>query len=154
MQPVGAFLLVKLPTGKFIGVAIFLWGVSLCGMAGSRNFHSLLASRTLLGSFEDMIGMSIPYSLIYHAVRLSTFGEAPSLIAITLMWWRRSEQTNRIASWSSMNGLTFIVGNLITWRLSHAESSVLRPYQVIFQQHPVSIIAYIKNRSFFSSVVD
>lgn len=56
MQPLGAVLLVKLPTGKVISVAIFFWGVTMCGMAGCTNFRELLATRFLLGSFESLIG--------------------------------------------------------------------------------------------------
>lgn len=56
MQPLGAYFLVKLPTGKLISTAIFFWGVTMCGMAGCRNFKQLLATRFLLGSFESLIG--------------------------------------------------------------------------------------------------
>lgn len=56
MQPLGAYFLVKLPTGKLISTAIFFWGVTMCGMAGCKNFKQLLATRFLLGSFESLIG--------------------------------------------------------------------------------------------------
>lgn len=57
-QPLGALLLVKLPTGKVISVAIFMWGVTMCSMAACKDFKSLLGLRFLLGSFESIIGMS------------------------------------------------------------------------------------------------
>lgn len=57
MQPIGAIILVKLPLGKVISIAIFCWGVCLCGMAGSKNFASLAATRFLLGTFESLIDM-------------------------------------------------------------------------------------------------
>lgn len=66
MQPLGALLLVKLPTGKLISTAIFLWGVTMCGMSACNSFRTLLATRFLLGSFESLIG--------------------PSLVAVTQMW--------------------------------------------------------------------
>jgi hypothetical protein len=56
MQPLGAVLLVKYPTGKVISIAIFFWSVCLMGMVGCKNFGSLLAARVLLGSFESLIG--------------------------------------------------------------------------------------------------
>lgn len=56
MQPLGALVLVKLPLGKVISVAVFFWGISLMGMSGAKNFGSLLATRFLLGSFEALIG--------------------------------------------------------------------------------------------------
>ncbi|KAL3420943.1 allantoate permease [Phlyctema vagabunda] len=87
MQPLGALLLVKLPTGKLISTAIFLWGVTMCG---------------------------------------------PSLVAVTQMWWRRSEQTNRTSAWNAMNGITFVFGSLSTYGLGHIKSDALFSYQIIF----------------------
>jgi MFS family permease len=112
MQPLAAFLLVKLPVGKLIAGAIFLWGCSLAIMAACTDFKSLLALRFVLGSFEAMI--------------------APACVATTTMWWRRSEQTLRTGAWNAMNGLTFIVGSLFTYGLGHIESGALYKYQTIF----------------------
>jgi MFS family permease len=72
MQPLAAFILVKLPTGKVIAGAVLLWGSSLAIMSACTSFPSLLGLRFVLGSFEAMI--------------------APACVATTTMWWRRSEQ--------------------------------------------------------------
>jgi len=56
MQPLAAVLLVKAPTGKVIGTAVFLWGSSLAIMAACTDFKSLLGLRFALGAFESMIG--------------------------------------------------------------------------------------------------
>lgn len=56
MQPLASFLLVKLPTGKLLAGAVFLWGASLTIMAACTDFKSLLGLRFCLGSFEAMIG--------------------------------------------------------------------------------------------------
>ncbi|CAI7619537.1 hypothetical protein N7533_004460 [Penicillium manginii] len=112
MQPLAAVLLVKAPTGKVIGTAVFLWGSALTITAACTEFKSLLAMRFILGSFESMI--------------------APSCIAVTQMWWRRSEQTLRAALWNGMNGLTFIIGSLFTYGLGHIKSDTLHSYQIIF----------------------
>ncbi|GAB1318253.1 Allantoate permease [Madurella fahalii] len=112
MQPLAAFILVKLPTGKVIAGAIFLWGSSLAIMSACTNFPSLLGLRFLLGSFEAMI--------------------APSCVAVTQMWWRRSEQTLRTSYWNAMNGITAIVGSLFTYGLGHIESRVMFKYQIVF----------------------
>ncbi len=111
-QPLGALLLVKFPTGKVIAGAILGWGTCAAVMAACNNFSSLLALRFLLGSFEAMI--------------------APSCVAVTQMWWRRSEQTLRTSYWTSMNGVTFIVGSLITYGLAHIHSDKIYRYQIIF----------------------
>jgi MFS family permease len=117
MQPLAAFLLVKLPTGKVIAGAIFLWGSSLAIMSSCTNFPSLLGLRFVLGSFEAMI--------------------APACVATTTMWWRRSEQTLRTAYWNAMNGLTFIVGSLFTYGLGHIESDAMHKYQIILCVNPL-----------------
>ncbi|KAF7191786.1 putative transporter [Pseudocercospora fuligena] len=111
-QPIAALTLVKLPTGKVIASAVFLWGSTLCIMSACTNFRSLLALRFMLGVFESLI--------------------APSCIAVTQMWWRRGEQTLRTMSWTSMNGVTLIVGSLFTYGLGHIQSKALFPYQIIF----------------------
>ncbi|KAI4869679.1 MFS general substrate transporter [Hypoxylon rubiginosum] len=111
-QPLAAFLLVKLPTGKVIGTAVVCWGACAAIMASCTNFSSLLAMRFLLGSFEAMI--------------------APSCLAVTQMWWRRSEQTLRASYWNAMNGATFIVGSLVTYGLGHIVSDKIYRYQTIF----------------------
>ncbi|KAI0910352.1 major facilitator superfamily domain-containing protein [Ustulina deusta] len=121
-QPLAAFLLVRLPTGKVIGTAITLWGMTQALLAVCTNFKSLIALRFLLGAFESLI--------------------APSCIAITQMWWRRSEQTLRTSYWNAMNGATQIVGSLITYGLGHIRSHEIYRYQVIFSFCGVSTFLY------------
>ncbi|EMC94539.1 hypothetical protein BAUCODRAFT_73468 [Baudoinia panamericana UAMH 10762] len=111
-QPLIALALVKLPLGKFIGVMVLCWGITLCGMVGSKNFGGLMASRFVLGSFEASV--------------------APTFIALVQMWYRRNEQTNRNAAWYSMLGIVNIFGSLLSWGLAHIDSHTLRPWQIIF----------------------
>lgn len=112
MQPFIALVLVRLPTGKVLAAAIFLWGSALSIMTACTTFPSLLGMRFVLGSFESAI--------------------APCCVAITQMWWRRSEQTMRTSYWNAMNGLTSIVGSLVTYGLGHVTSNVMYKYQTIF----------------------
>lgn len=111
-QPLAAYLLVKLPYGKVIAGAIFLWGVSQAIMSACTDFPSLIGLRFCLGTFEAMI--------------------APSCVAVTTMWWRRSEQTLVTSSWNAMNGVTFIVGSLLTYGLGHIPTDRMYKYQIIF----------------------
>ncbi|KAI5863808.1 MFS general substrate transporter [Durotheca rogersii] len=111
MQPPLAWLLVRLPIGKFTAAMVLSWGISLSCMAASHNFGGLLATRFLLGVFEASV--------------------APSFVAITQMWWRRREQTVRTSYWYAMNGITNMFGSLITYGLGHI-SSTLHAYQIIF----------------------
>ena len=57
LQPVIAYFLVKLPTGKFSAVMVLCWGVVLSFMALAKNFQGLLATRFFLGGFEAAVGM-------------------------------------------------------------------------------------------------
>jgi len=66
MQPVIAYFLVKLPTGKFAAVMVLCWGIVLSCMATAKNFKGLLATRFFLGCFEASVGM---YFEIFHNVQ-------------------------------------------------------------------------------------
>jgi hypothetical protein len=56
MQPLIAYFLVKLPTGKFAALMVFCWGTILCCMTAAKNFKGLLATRFFLGAFEASVG--------------------------------------------------------------------------------------------------
>ncbi|RSL62281.1 hypothetical protein CEP53_004804 [Fusarium sp. AF-6] len=106
-----AWLLVKLPIGRFTSLMVVLWGLTLTLMAAAHTFKTLLLARFWLGAFEASI--------------------APSFIAITQMFWRRREQPLRMSYWYAMNGFTNLFGSLITWWLAQFQFG-LRPYQTIF----------------------
>jgi hypothetical protein len=57
MQPVIAYFLVKLPTGKFAAIMVLCWGIVLSCMSVAKNFKGLLATRFFLGCFEASVGM-------------------------------------------------------------------------------------------------
>ncbi|KZL65271.1 major facilitator superfamily transporter [Colletotrichum tofieldiae] len=118
-----AWLLVKLPIGKFTSCMVAFWGVTLSCMAAAHNFGGLLTARFFLGAFEASV--------------------APSFVAITQMWWRRREQTLRISYWYAMNGFTNMFGSLITYGLGHI-SSPLKEYQVCLSSLPCWIHPDIK----------
>jgi hypothetical protein len=84
-----AWLLVKLPIGKFTSVMVMCWGITLASMCAAHTFPTLLLARFFLGAFEASV--------------------APSFVAITQMWWRRREQTMRVSYWYAMNGITNMV---------------------------------------------
>ncbi|KAF4466353.1 allantoate permease [Fusarium albosuccineum] len=111
MQPPLALALVKLPIGKLTSAMVLGWGGTLVLMTWASSFRTLMVSRFFLGAFEASVG--------------------PSFVAITQMWWRRREQTLRIGSWYCMNGLTWILGSLITYGLASINSN-MKPYQIIF----------------------
>ncbi|KAJ7045769.1 major facilitator superfamily domain-containing protein [Mycena alexandri] len=110
-QPLSSYFLVKLPLSKYLFFHVFMWGVVVAATAGATDFKGLITARFFLGIFEATV--------------------APCFITITQMWWRRREQTNRLAYWYSMNGCTGMVGSLLTFGLGHIRGN-LHPYQIIF----------------------
>ncbi|KAI5479134.1 putative permease of the major facilitator superfamily [Pseudohyphozyma bogoriensis] len=111
-QPLGAYLLVKIAPRPFMVTVLFCWGASLCGMAGSKNYASLMATRFLLGWFEAAC--------------------LPLFSMITASWYRRSEQPVRVAAWYSTNGAATIIGSALVYALGHIKSDKLYNYQLIF----------------------
>ncbi|KAM0755202.1 MFS general substrate transporter [Meredithblackwellia eburnea MCA 4105] len=111
-QPLSAYLLVKFNLRWFLPLIVLCWGASLCGMAGSTNYKSLLATRFLLGFFEA--------------------GCLPIFSMMTSMWYRRSEQPIRVAAWYGTNGLATILGSILVYGLGHIHSTKIHSYQIIF----------------------
>lgn len=56
VQPVVAYLLVKMRLGKFLAISVFSWGAVLSCMPAAHNFPGLLVCRLFLGAFEAGIG--------------------------------------------------------------------------------------------------
>ncbi|KAL7420650.1 hypothetical protein Q5752_004601 [Cryptotrichosporon argae] len=110
-QPLSVYALVRFPVNYWISGCFLAWGSSLCIMAGMKNFAGLAVMRFFLGGFEASI--------------------APSMLILTAMYWTRREQPLRNNIWYSMNGISAILGSLLTYGLGHAKSS-LRPYELIF----------------------
>ncbi|KAK1223989.1 hypothetical protein PQX77_013125 [Marasmius sp. AFHP31] len=97
--------------GETVSVNVFMWGTVVACTAAAHEFKGLMAARFFLGLFEASV--------------------APAFITITQMWWRRREQTVRLAMWMAMNGVTAMVGSLLSWGLGHISGS-LKSYQTIF----------------------
>ncbi|CAK5281298.1 unnamed protein product [Mycena citricolor] len=111
-QPVSSFFLVRLPVAQWLAFNVLCWGIVLCGMTAAKDFKGLIVTRFFLGIFEATV--------------------APTFVTITGMWWRRREQTQRTSLWYSMNGVTNLLGSLLTYGLGQIKSDKLEPYQIIF----------------------
>ncbi|KAJ7709792.1 MFS transporter [Mycena rosella] len=111
-QPVSSFMLVRLPVGRWLAFNILAWGITLSCMTAAHTFSTLITARFFLGIFEATV--------------------APTFVTITAMWWRRREQTQRTSLWYSMNGLTTVIGSIMSFGLGHIHSSTVKPYQIIF----------------------
>ncbi|KAJ7346874.1 MFS general substrate transporter [Mycena albidolilacea] len=110
-QPMSSYMLVRLPLSKYLFFHVLMWGVVVASTAAAHDFKGLITARFFLGLFEATV--------------------APCFITITQMWWRRREQTLRLAYWFAMNGATQCIGSLLTYGLGHIHGK-LKSYQVIF----------------------
>lgn len=62
-----AYGMQRLPTAKYLGVMVFLWGVAVATTSAANSWGGLVTTRVFLGVFESAV--------------------APSLILITTMWY-------------------------------------------------------------------
>ncbi|KAK8055185.1 hypothetical protein PG993_000412 [Apiospora rasikravindrae] len=107
-----AYLMQRLPTAKFLGVNVLLWGLMVTCNSTSHNWAGLVSLRVLLGCFEAAV--------------------APALILITTMWYKKSEQPRRVGFWYVGTGAAKIVGALTSFGFQHYTRSDFKSWQVMF----------------------
>jgi len=113
VQPLAAWILVKLRYRHVLPVIITCWGISVAGgLGGSRSYAGLLASRFFLGAFEAMV--------------------VPLFSMITIAFYRRSEQPFRVACWYSCYGLSTVLSSPIVYGFAQIKSSSLYRYQMVY----------------------
>ncbi|ETS84022.1 hypothetical protein PFICI_05898 [Pestalotiopsis fici W106-1] len=106
------FLMQRLPTAKYLGANVILWGLMVALTAAAKNWAALVTLRVLLGCFESAV--------------------APALILITSMWYKRSEQPARVGFWYVGTGTGTIIGALTSFGFQHYESARFTSWQIMF----------------------
>ncbi|KAJ5748599.1 uncharacterized protein N7511_010295 [Penicillium nucicola] len=106
------FLMQRLPTAKYLGFNVTLWGLMTTLNCTAKNFPGLMVLRVLLGCFESAI--------------------APALILITSMWYKRDEQPKRMGIWYLGTGTASIMGALVAYGLLFYTSNTFKPWQIMF----------------------
>lgn len=79
----------RLPTAKYLGTMVTLWGVIVTVTSACQNYGGLVVTRLLLGCFESAV--------------------APSLILITAMWYKKNESPFRVVRLTRQNVLNLSV---------------------------------------------
>ena len=102
----------RLPTGKYLGTMVTLWGVIVTVTSACKNYGALVTTRVLLGCFESAV--------------------APSLILITGMWYKHNEQPPRVGLWYIGTGSGTILGSLISFGFQHYSSNTFTSWQIMF----------------------
>ncbi|KUI63989.1 hypothetical protein VM1G_10738 [Cytospora mali] len=106
------YLMQRLPTAKYLGANVILWGLMTTLVSTAKNWAGLVTLRVLLGCFESAI--------------------APALILITTMWYRRSEQPPRMGFWYVGTGTGTIIGALASFGFQHYTSATFTSWQIMF----------------------
>ncbi|KAJ6114448.1 MFS general substrate transporter [Penicillium sp. IBT 16267x] len=107
-----AYLMQRFPVAKYLGVMVMCWGAVVACTAACNNYGSLVAVRFLLGTFESTI--------------------SPSLIIITTMWYKTSEQPMRVGLWYIGVGTGSMLGALISFGFQHYEGQIFKGWQIMF----------------------
>ncbi|KAJ6591523.1 major facilitator superfamily domain-containing protein [Mycena vulgaris] len=94
----------KFPIGRYIGVAIILWGGILLAAAGAHNFAGMAVLRFILGGFESLI--------------------TPTFVIINGMFYTRREQVLRTGIWASANGFGAMVGGIIAYGMGQVDTGI------------------------------
>lgn len=103
----------RLPTAKYLGANVILWGLMTTLVAIARSWATLVALRVLLGCFEAAV--------------------APALILLTTMWYKKAEQPPRMGLWYVGTGTGSVLGALASYGFQHyAGNGRFTTWQVMF----------------------
>ncbi|KAF5566587.1 DAL5-Allantoate ureidosuccinate permease [Fusarium napiforme] len=98
-----SLLMQKLPIGRYFGVMIFLWGLTACTTAFTKDFATLCVNRVFLGVFESCM--------------------SPILTILISQYWTREEQPLRTSLWWSASAVGSFMADAITYGLSGKDHS-------------------------------
>ncbi|KAJ5256749.1 hypothetical protein N7478_012853 [Penicillium angulare] len=107
-----SYLIVRLPLGKYLGFAVFLWGGILMCHASCTSFSGLMAARFFLGVGEASI--------------------APGFALITGMFYKREEQPARQAAWFVGNSIATVIGGVVAYGIGLIQTSAVQNWQLLF----------------------
>ncbi|CCC13923.1 hypothetical protein SMACR_08432 [Sordaria macrospora] len=97
------YLLQRLPSAKWLGANVTLWGIATACGAAAHSYRTILVSRVFLGIFEATIG--------------------PSLMLISSQWYTKSEAAPRFSFWYLGLGVGQIIGGLVSFGFQHVVPS-------------------------------
>ena len=107
-----AIVLQKIPVAKWLGANVVLWGIATACTAAAKDYHTLLASRIVLGIFEAAI--------------------APSLMLISSQWYTKSEAAPRFSIWYAGLGLGQIIGGVLSYAFQHVKHPTFSGWRIMF----------------------
>ncbi len=99
-----AYLLQKLPIGKFVSYTTLAWGVILMTSPACKSFAGIATNRFFLGLAEASIN--------------------PAFVLIMSLWYTAAEQPLRLESYYCTNGIATMFGGLIGYAVGHIRSGL------------------------------
>lgn len=133
-------LMQKSPSGKYLAINIFMWGVLLMwgsvlldrsriswyihlrAQAASRNFTELAVLRILSGAFEAIADPACVFPTFISCKQWLIFDDR--FMLITTMFYRRAEQPSRISMWYASNGIGVAGGGLLGYGIGNIKGSL------------------------------
>ncbi|PPJ50507.1 hypothetical protein CBER1_07739 [Cercospora berteroae] len=112
VSPLVALAMNKLPLGKWLGVAMSIWGVIIACVAAVKTYPQLLAVRLLMGACDAAL--------------------VPALMLISCHYYRKDEQAARFAIWFSSIGFALITGGLISYGFQHVTTSSIDAWRIMY----------------------
>ncbi|KAL7781774.1 major facilitator superfamily domain-containing protein [Trichoderma afarasin] len=110
-QPVNAYLLHKVPMGKWLAGNVFGWGACILLGITAKNFAGIATTRFFLGLFESVTN--------------------PAFVLITSQYYTRKEHSLRSCIWWAGNSVGSFFGDLIAYGIGHGYGS-LSPWKYMF----------------------
>ena len=98
--------------GKYLSVAVFLWGGILMCHAACTSIGGLIAARFFLGVGEASI--------------------APGFALITGMFYKREEQPARQAAWFIGNSIATVIGGRVAYGIGFIHNNTGNNWQLLF----------------------
>ncbi|ORY54954.1 MFS transporter [Pseudomassariella vexata] len=102
----------RFPIAKLIGGMLFVWGMLCMLQAAVFNFSGFFAIRFFLGMMEACI--------------------SPAWVLLTSMLWTRDEQSMRTSIWLSTNGISSILGSLLSYGSGQAVGLKIPNWKLIY----------------------
>ncbi|KAJ7486956.1 major facilitator superfamily domain-containing protein [Mycena latifolia] len=107
-----AYIVQKVPPGRWLGINIILWGLVTACSAGVQSYNGLLACRILLGIFEA--------------------ATPPCLMLITGIWYTKSEAIFRCGIGYTGLGFAQMLGSLCSWGFLQVTHETLAGWRIMF----------------------
>ncbi|EEP78541.1 predicted protein [Uncinocarpus reesii 1704] len=102
----------RFPIGKFVGYMLFVWGTLCMLQAAVFDFSGFFAIRFFLGAMEACV--------------------SPAWLLLSSTLWTREEQPLRTSFWLSSNGISSIIGALLSYGLGHVDNLAVPNWKLIY----------------------